>query len=263
MRTHRSRMLNRKDESCPEQWHAPRSWSFTGPGVDTDEQPLIGADTQDGGLKKPKRKKGKARQKLSDLVPFLGQKTDWGNGSVRRLFPSLTADTEGARGAQNPFGDEHAINAIRGGGRDTRAAQDEQMEVDTHDGPFPFPVPVPSTPSSTQAVFFPLLSAALTRTTSTPTTPKRSPHRRSSGSSKSWRSDVSRSSSRRLKNARRSQRLSSSAGRGAQIRSMRKTVQMLGPEAAGAVAMGTDVSPNDLRTVDFEKELKANLKRKV
>ncbi|KAI1788219.1 hypothetical protein LXA43DRAFT_1160349, partial [Ganoderma leucocontextum] len=201
--------------------------------------------------------KGKARQKLSRFNPFRRQKADKSGPPTlfgRVMRPSLAG--ESATGAQNPFGDEHAIEGdSRGGG----LAEDKQME--THDGPFP----TPSAPSG-QWVTFPSLAA---QTVSAPTTPKRSPRsmksRRTPGSAKSWLSAVSNTSelstvsSLQRKNLRRRARLS--GGHESQMWSMRKTVQVLGPEAAGAVVKETGVSPNKLQCMDFGRQMRAYMKR--
>ncbi|KAI1786733.1 hypothetical protein LXA43DRAFT_756963 [Ganoderma leucocontextum] len=174
------------------------------------------------------RAKVKVRQRLSGFTPFRRQKAEKSGpptffGPVMRR--SLVA--ESATRAQNPFGDEHAIEHDAGNDRRGRLGEDEQME--THDEPFP----TPST-SSGQWVTFPSLAA---QTVSAPTTPKWSlrsmKSRRSSGSAKSWLSDseVSNTSelstvgSLRRKNVTPRARLS--LGHDSQIRSMRKTMQVL------------------------------------
>ena len=249
------RVRQREDDSRAEQWRVPAAWSYAGPGVDTEEQPLIDAGTQDDGVEgRTKRKFG---HKFFGSIPFRRRKGDSGkHGRQMTRQASLPAQT-----GQNPFGDEHAI--ARGGG--DAAAQDEQMEVemDTHDGPFPIPIPIPSTPPFGQSVAFPSLAAA--RSVSAPTTPKRSPRRRTSGSAKSWLSEVSNTSgsggSLLRRSVRRRARLS--GGHEAQMRSMQKTVQVLGPEAAGAVTKGTNVSPNKLRYMDFGRQLRRQMRRNL
>ncbi|KAM5536438.1 hypothetical protein V8D89_009874 [Ganoderma adspersum] len=253
----------REDENHAEQWRVPAAWSYAGSGVDTEEQPLIDAGTRDNDVEG--RTKRKIGQKFVGLIPFRRRKENSGkqgtvtptpHGRVTARRGSLSAES-----AQNPFGDEHAI----AGGVGDATAQDEQMEVemDTHDGLFP--IPIPSTPSAGHSVVFPSLAAA--RTVTAPTTPKRSPRRRTPGSAKSWLSEVSNTSggglsaagSLRRRSVRRQARLS--GGHDAQIRSMRKTVQVLGPEAAGAVTKGTDVSPNKLRYMDFGRVLRQKMRR--
>ena len=249
----------REDDGLAEQWRVPAAWSYAGPGVDTEEQPLIDAGTQDDGVER--RTKRKIGHKFFGSIPFRRRKVDSGKQGALHGRPTTRRGSLPAESAQNPFGDEHAI---AGGGGDA-TAQDEQMEVemDTHDGPFPMPMPIPSTPPFGQSVAFPSLAAA--RSVSAPTTPKRSPRRRTSGSAKSWLSEVSNTSgsggSLLRRSVRRRARLS--GGHEAQMRSMQKTVQVLGPEAAGAVTKGTDVSPNKLRYKDFGRQLRQQMRRHV
>ncbi|KAM5535326.1 hypothetical protein V8D89_011011 [Ganoderma adspersum] len=251
----------REDESRAGQWRVPAAWSYAGPGVDTEEQPLIDAGTQDDGVEG--RTKRTIGHKFFGSIPFRRRKGESGKqGTVNPAPHGRVTTRRGsllAESAQNPFGDEHAI---AGGGGDA-TAQDEQMEVEmeTHDGSFP--IPIPSTPSAGQSVAFPSLAAA--RSASAPTTPKRSPRRRTPGSAKSWLSEVSNTSggggSLLRKSVRRRARLS--GGHEAQMRSMQKTVQVLGPEAAGAVTKGTEVSPNKLRYMDFVRQLRQQMRRHV
>ncbi|KAI1787285.1 hypothetical protein LXA43DRAFT_975340 [Ganoderma leucocontextum] len=254
---HRFGEPDREDESHSERWHVPAAWSYasaSATGGDDEGRPLIDDALDD---EVDVRGKGKIRQRLSGFNPFRRRKADKSGPPTlfgRVMRPSLAG--ESATGAQNPFGDEHAIE---GNGRGGGLAEEERME--THDGPFP----TPSAPSG-QWVTFPSLAA---QTVSAPTTPKRSPRsmksRRTPGSAKSWLSAVSNTSelstvsSLRRKNLRRRARLS--GGHESQMRSMRKTVQVLGPEAAGAVVKETGVSPNKLRCMDFGRQMRAYVKR--
>ena len=259
-----------EDANHSEQWRAPAAWYTSDEGMEVEEQPLIDKRVDDKRDVRSKSK-SKTRQKLAGLFPFRGRNRD--QYKTPRLLggratrPSLIPKTS-PPSVRNPFGDEHAIapdprtDPDCGQGTQT---QDEQM--DTHqDGS---PSPTPTTASDGQWAAFPSLAAAHTHTVSAPTTPKRSPRRRTPGSAKSWLSEVSNASalstsgSLRRKSVRRRARLSNGHESKTQIRSMRKTVQVLGPEAAGAVAKGTGVSPNKLRYMDFGRQMREYMKRQM
>ncbi len=257
---------DREDDNHSDQWHAPAAWSSSPSDDDMgveDSQPLIDRTVDDDG---DVRGKGKTRQRFGGLIPFHRRKAE--KSSPPTLFGRMMRPTlvrKSTVGTQNPFADEHAIerDGNTGTGTDCRGAsgtttQDEEM--DTHEDGLS---PVPSTPS-VQSVTFPSLAA---HTTSTPSTPKRSPRRRTPGSAKSWRSEassksaLSTASSLLRKNVRRRARLS--VEQESQMRSMRKTVQVLGPEAAGAAVKGTDVSPNKLRFMDFGRQVRGYMRRHI
>ena len=72
-------------------------------------------------------------------------------------------------------------------------------------------------------------------------------------------SELSTMSSLRRKSARRKARRSIELS--PQMRSMKKSIQLLGPEAAGAVVKGTDLSPNKLRYMEFGRQMRGYMRR--
>ena len=72
-------------------------------------------------------------------------------------------------------------------------------------------------------------------------------------------SELSTMSSLRRKSARRKARHSIELN--PQMRPMKKSIQLLGPEAAGAVAKGTDLSPNKLQYMEFGRQMRDYMRR--
>ena len=222
------------------------------------EAPLGRSDGSDG------RKKGKVRQKLGGLMSFRRRKAAPPTLFGRAVLRSPVS--ESSAGYMDPFGDENAAQADVGedsGGGEERPVEDATMESqETHDDGFPSPGS-----SSEQWVTFSALATPIrAHSSSAPTTPRRSPwstkSRSTPGSAKSWlsnSSEISAMSSLRRKTARRKAR--NSIELNPRMRSMKKSIQLLGPEAAGAVAQGTDLSPNKLRYMAFGRQMRDYMRR--
>ncbi|TBU42623.1 hypothetical protein BD309DRAFT_962544 [Dichomitus squalens] len=234
-----------------------RAPSFGGHDV-SDEQALIGGPD---GVKA--RGKGNVRQRLAGFMPFRRRKAASTTLFGRAMLPSRVP--EGSSSHRDPSEDWDAIQHDTGGSGGGGEQTAEDAETATHDEGFH------SAGSATgQWMTFPTLVTPIkAQSFSAPTTPRRSPRsarsRHTPGSAKSWLSELSASSelsamsSLRRKTAKRKARLSLEPN--PQMKSMKKSIQLLGPEAAGVVARGTDVSPNKLRYIDFGRQMRDYMRR--